>query len=182
MSFVNKHKPWSKIVDVIKNGSAYKPVLIFDISNNEFYFGTQENDTLYVQTLYANQGYALEINYDNITDKLTITSTEENYLTDVDAPKMYRHQLTLTFDGEYGSESLIVYSSSDLNVNSLENLTTLLKPDSNTLFYGNTITSITPYTFQIIYDNNVWKTGPMDEELGKPNSTITAVSDIVTPA
>ena len=106
----------------------------------------------------------------------------KNYLTDVDAPKMYRHQLTLTFDGEYGSESLIVYSSSDLNVNSLENLTTLLKPDSNTLFYGNTITSITPYTFQIIYDNNVWKTGPMDEELGKPNSTITAVSDIVTPA
>ena len=34
----------------------------------------------------------------------------------------------------------------------------------------------------IIYDNNVWKTGPMDEELAKPNSNVTAVSDIVTEA
>ena len=126
----SKHEPWSEIVKAIDNGFAYKPVLIFDITNNEFYFGTQENDTLYLQTLYGNQGYALEIQYDNTTDKLTITSTEENYLTDADAPKMYRHQMTITDQSDVAVE-YIVYASSDLVINTLENFVTVTKADAN---------------------------------------------------
>lgn len=115
-------------------------------------------------------------------------SAEENeiimnayaYKSNIKDYKVYKHQLTLNYDGEYETLSLIVYSSSNLNVDSLQDLTTLLKPNSNTFYFGNTTTAITPYTFQIIYDNNVWKTGPVSEAVGKPNDNITSVSDIVT--
>lgn len=126
----SKHEPWSKIVKAINNGSAYKPVLMFDISNDELYFGTQQNDTLYLQTLYSNQGYALEINYDYTTDKLTITSTEENYLTDTDAPKMYRHQMTITNQSNVSVE-YIVYASSNLVINTLEKFVTVTKANAD---------------------------------------------------
>lgn len=148
----SKHKPWSKIVEVIKNGSAYKPVLIFDISNNEFYFGTQENDALYLQTLYADQGYALEIQYDYTTDKLTITSTEKNYLIDADAPKMYRHELFIN------SATFIIYSPNQLNISSTQDLTTVVKPDGFSTFMGAIHSSDLPVlTVVLYYDNGIWK-------------------------
>ena len=55
----SKHEPWSEIVKSIERNGPYKPVLIFDSISNYFYFGTQENHKLYVQTLYDKQGYAL---------------------------------------------------------------------------------------------------------------------------
>lgn len=94
--------------------------------------------------------------------------------------KVYRHQMTLRYDGEYEILSLIVYSSNNLNVDSLQDLTTLLKPNGNTLYFVNTISSLTAYTFQLIYDNNVWKTGPISESTGKPDNNITLINDIVT--
>lgn len=142
----------------------------------------------------TNEHSMCTVNVNFKTSKLTTISTAEEFLS-ADNVKtlfgsqsiigtgnidLYRHQLTLNYDGEYETLSLIVYSSSNLNVDSLQDLTTLLKPNSNTLYFGNTTTSVTPYTFQIIYDNNVWKTGPISEDVGKPNNNITSVSDIVT--
>ena len=159
------------------------PLIIYEYEYDKVFVAINFVDSheVYLHNLNSNINFTLGLIYDG-QDTLSISLENQTFLTAADAPKMYRHQLTLNFDGEYGSVSLIVYSSSNLNVDSLEDLTTLLKPNSNTLFYGNTITSVTPYTFQIIYDNNVWKTGPMNEELGKPDSNITSVSDIVEEA
>lgn len=115
-------------------------------------------------------------------------SAEENeiimnayaYKFDIKDYKVYRHQMTLRYDGEYEILSLIVYSSNNLNVDSLQDLTTLLKPNGNTLYYVNTINSINAYTFELIYDNNVWKTGAISESTGKPENNITLINDIVT--
>lgn len=97
-----------------------------------------------------------------------------------DTKNVYRHQMTLYYDGEYEQLSLIVYSLSNLNVDSLQDLTTLLKPNSNTYYFVTTISSLTLYTYKLIYDNNVWKTGPISESIGKPHNDITSISDIVT--
>lgn len=191
----SKHEPWCKLVKVIEdNKKSAKPVLVFDGVNLEFTIGDVEADTIYLTNLYNNTGISYTITYDSETDQLRIEMTEENFLSEDNVRTLfgnqsiigtgnidlYRHQLTLNYDGEYETLSLIVYSSSNLNVDSLQDLTTLLKPNSNTLYFGNTTTSVTSYTFQIIYDNNVWKTGPISEDVGKPNNNITSVSDIVT--
>lgn len=125
----SKHEPWSKIVNAINNGSAYKPILIFDIIDVTLYFGIQENDALYLQSLYTNQGYILEIQYDITTDKLTITKTVENYLSEDNVKTLfgnqsiigtgnidlYRHYLTITdINGKVAKFEWI--SSSNINV------------------------------------------------------------------
>lgn len=175
----SKHKPWSKIVEVIENGYAYKPVLIFDTINNELYFGTQENDTLYLQNLYANHGLILEIQYTKATDKLTITSTEENFLSDDNVKTLFgtesiigtgnidlfTHFLTLTASD--GSVLYINYPSSNkLECDSLQDLTAMTKATKTSgtkIGFGSTY---------IIYDSTgIWKTAN--------NTAITQVKDKV---
>lgn len=175
----SKHKPWSKIVKVIENGYAYKPVLIFDTIDNELYFGTQENDTLYLQNLYANHGSILEIQYTKATDKLTITSTEENFLSDDNVKTLFgtesiigtgnidlfTHFLTLTASD--GSVLYINYPSSNkLECDSLQDLTAMTKATKTSgtkIGFGSTY---------IIYDSTgIWKTAN--------NTAITQVKDKV---
>lgn len=98
-----------------------------------------------------------------------------------DSKNVYRHQLTLhTDNGEYNDLGLAVYSSSNLNVDSLQDLTTLLKPNSNTLYFAFVIHTSSIQIYKVVYDNNVWKMGCDDESTGKPEYIITSVSDIVT--
>lgn len=171
-----------------------KGVLITDTYSNALFIGTIFDDnTMQLINFHNNQADIININIAN-DNELNIIKETETFLSEDNVKTLfgsqsiigtgnidlYKHQLTLNYDGEYKTLSLIVYSSSNLNVDSLQDLTTLLKPNSNTLYFGNTTTSVTPYTFQIIYDNNVWKTGPISEEVGKPNNNITSVSDIVT--
>lgn len=139
-----------------------------DTSTIECYGTTGE----YMFTLVSNGDTTSQDNTYIIYDKIAKASDTKN---------IYRHQMTLRYDGEYEILSLIVYSSNNLNVDSLQDLTTLLKPDGNTLYYVNTITSITTYTFQLIYANHVWKTGSISESTGKPENNITLIHDIVTP-
>lgn len=178
----SKHKPWSKIVEVIENGYAYKPVLIFDTINNELYFGTQENDTLYLQNLYANHGLILEIQYTKATDKLTITSTEENVKTlfgnqsiigtgNID---LYKHYILLN-----GRFQCVVISSSNVNCSSetgaTQKLKDLLKVTDNHKFYELVTNVATAGGGVLQYYNSVLRImfngGPIE---------ITEITDIVT--
>lgn len=169
-------------------------ILEFDYINRE----PTHDSPIRILMLYAlNGGYGHIVFHGTTGDcevhgsaiRSTSTQSSENeIIIDVLAKKyqikdyrVYRHQMTLMYDGEYEILSLIVYSSNNLNVDSLEDLTTLLKPDGNTLYYVTTINSLTEYTYKLIYDNNVWKTGPISESTGKPNNNITLINDIVTP-
>ena len=161
----SKHKPWSEIVKTIESNGAFKPILIFDSVNVELYFGAQENDTLYLQNLYANQGYTLEIQYDYTTDKLTIISTEENYILSDNLKtlfgqsiegtgdiNMYRHELFIN------GATFIIYSPNQLNINSPQSLTTVVKPDNFSIFMGAVFsTDLPPATVVLYYDNGIWK-------------------------
>ena len=124
----SKQELWSEIVKVINTN---KPVLVYDTINQELYIGNTDSEhMMYLQTLYGDQGYALEILYDYTTDKLTITSTEENYLTDANAPKMYRHQMTITNQSNVSVE-YTVYASNNSVIDNLEKFIEVTKADSN---------------------------------------------------
>lgn len=140
----SQHEPWCKIVNTIENGTAYKPILIFDELDNSLYFGSQENDTLYLQSLYATQGYIVEIKYTKSTDKLTITITEENYLSEDNLKTifgqtitgtgnitMYRHQITIRFDTDTKEAHYVVYSSNKSQITNYDDFIEVAKPISN---------------------------------------------------
>ena len=140
----SQHEPWCKIINAIENGTAYKPILIFDESENNLYFGSQENNTLYLQSLYATQGYIVEIEYTKSTDKLTITITEENYLSEDNLKTifgqtitgtgditMYRHQITIRFDIDTKEAHYVVYSSRKAQITNYDDFIEVAKPISN---------------------------------------------------
>ena len=173
----SKHEPWSEIVKSIERNGPYKPVLIFDSISNYFYFGTQENHKLYVQTLYDKQGYALEIKYDNITDKLTITITEENYITYDDPPKMYRHQMTITNQNNV-SVTYIVNASNDLVINTLEKFIEVTKANADYIglaSYQDASNNVQPAFIRYSFGNVV-----IQLQNGSV-SPMKSISDIVTP-
>lgn len=189
----SKHEPWSKIANIFNNGSAYKPILIFDIIDVTLYFGTQENDTLYLQSLYTNQGCILEIQYDITTDKLTITKTVENYLSEDNVKTLfgnqsiigtgnidlYRHDITIM-----GTLSITVYSSSNLKIDSVQDLTTVLKPYVGLVLGGvwydklNDNSEIAGYGALIYKSDNLWYMLLNTTESN--NILVNSVTDVVT--
>ena len=97
-----------------------------------------------------------------------------------DTKNIYRHQLVLhSTDGEYTNCFLDIYSSNNIVVDSLQDLSTLLIPDTNTLYYGHDLSSITTPVMILKYINNVWQIGVIGEEdfILEP---VTSVTDIVT--
>lgn len=97
-----------------------------------------------------------------------------------DIKNVYRHQLTLhATDGEYTTCFLDIYSSNNLKVDSLQDLTTLLKPNTNTIYTGiSTVTTGMPNLF-LKYINNIWQIGEAGES-GDILNPVTSVEDIVT--
>lgn len=97
-----------------------------------------------------------------------------------DIKKVYRHQLALhSTDGEYTNCFIDIYSSNNIVVDSLQDLTTLLIPDTNTLYYGHDLLSTSTPVMVIKYVNNVWQIGVKGEEDFILNP-VTSVTDIVT--
>lgn len=91
--------------------------------------------------------------------------------------RVYRHQLTLhATDGEYTTCFLDIYSSNNLKVDSLQDLTTLLKPNSNTLYTCISTVSVGMRNLVLIYINNIWNIGEINSFL----NPVTSVEDIVT--
>lgn len=118
----------------------------------------------------------------------TGASPEENeiimnayaYKSNIKDYKVYRHQLTLhATDGEYTTCFLDIYSSNNLKVDSLQDLTTLLKPNANTLYTGVSIVTIGMPNLFLKYENNIWQIGEAGEA-GDILNPVTSVEDIVT--
>lgn len=102
------------------------------------------------------------------------------YKSQIKDYKVYRHQLTLhATDGEYTTCFLDIYSSNNLKVDSLQDLTALLKPNANTIYTGiSTVTINMPNLF-LKYINNIWQIGEAGES-GDILNPVTSVEDIVT--
>lgn len=115
-------------------------------------------------------------------------SAEENkiimntyaYKSNIKDYKVYRHQLILhATDGEYTTCFLDIYSSNNLKVDSLQDLTTLLKPNANTLYTGVSIVTIGMPNLFLKYENNIWQIGEAGE-VGDILNPVTSVEDTVT--
>ena len=91
--------------------------------------------------------------------------------------RVYRHQLILhTTAGAYTTCFLDIYSSNNLKVNSLQNLTTLLKPNANTLYTCISTVTAGMRNLALIYSNNVWQIGEVNNFI----NPVTSVEDTVT--
>ena len=102
------------------------------------------------------------------------------YKSNIKDYKVYRHQLTLhATDGEFTTCFLDIYSSNNLKVDSLQDLTTLLKPNANTLYTGVSIVTIGMPNLFLKYVNNIWQIGEVGES-GDILNPVTSVEDIVT--
>lgn len=191
----SKQKPWSKIVDILKDDNAHRSVLISDITNTEFYFGTQDNNFLNLQNLYDKYGVTVDIQYDRSTDKLTITRIEKTFLTDADAPKMYRHNLKIShkrtgYDDSQHDIFLTYYSSNNLVADTPEKLKTLTKAINGTNLrspvYSITNTGssdydkISLYYIGAVYNGSAWNL--MNSNGTSSGIAINSVTDTVEEA
>lgn len=107
-------------------------------------------------------------------------------------PKLYRHVLSLSNSNYMYSGYIVYISTSNLNVASLEDLTTLLKPSKNYIYpltgtctgldtrdaiqFGSKNLYIKSFN-KISYENNVWY---FKDNYGDTD-TFDTVSDTVTP-
>ena len=115
-----------------------------------------------------------------IADENKIIMNTYAYKFNIKDYKVYRHQLILhATDGEYTTCFLDIYSSNNLKVDSLQDLTTLLKPNANTLYTGVSIVAIGMPNLFLKYENNIWQIGEAGEA-GDILNPVTSVEDIVT--
>lgn len=122
----------------------------------------------YMTTLVSNGDITSQDNTYIIFDKIVKASDIKN---------VYRHHLILhTTAGEFTTCFSNIYSSNNLKVNSLKDLSTLLNPNSNTVYQC--ISTVTPNmrNLVLIYINNMWQIG----ELNNFMNPVTSVEDIVT--
>lgn len=143
-----------------------------------------DSDTSMLECYGTTGEYIIKLVSDNDTSLGSESNTKIIYdkiakASDVNY-KVYRHQLTLhATDGEYTTCFLDIYSSNNLKVDSLQDLTTLLKPNANTLYTGiSTVTISMPNLF-LKYINNIWQIGEAGES-GDILNPVTSVEDIVT--
>ena len=169
-------------------------VILYDGPNSEnTYIGYISREVGYLYTISTTSILIVNLEYDNQRDTLSITNTTEDLLV-ADNVKtifgqsisgtgnitMYRHQLTLhATDGEYTTCFVEIYSSNNLKVDSLQALTTLLKPNANTLYTGVSTENTGMPNLVLKYENNIWQIGDVGEE-GFILNPVTSVSDIVT--
>lgn len=122
----------------------------------------------YMITLVSNGDTTSQDNTFIIYDKIAKASDIKN---------VYRHQLKLhATAGEYTTCFLDIYSSNNLKVDSLQDLTNLLKPNANTLYTCISTVTAGMRNLVLVYINNIWQIG----ELNNFINPVTSVEDIVT--
>ena len=163
----SKHEPWSKIVEVI---NSKKPVLVFDTGNIELYVGNTDEDSMYLTALYNNSGTSHTLTYDRDTDQLRIKTANETFISEDNVKTLfgnqsiigtgnidlYRH--TIVLEAEINTIQLEYISSNNLVVDSLQDLTALLKPKADQFYFGfvsDTENSNNPA--KIVYNGSIWQ-------------------------
>ena len=195
----SKDPTYSKIINLLKSISKddSTPVLINDLISKKLFIGTcTEKNGIKTYWVGSNELELLHIFYTESNDMLVIEDISEEVLS-ADNVKtlfgnqsligtgnidLYRHQLTLTFlKPETESNTRIqfeVYSSNKLVVDSLQDLTNLLKPNNNSSFIGFSLDE-SNQLYLIVYEDSIWKVGEIipPPYIYKP---VLSVKDVVT--
>ena len=184
----SKHEPWSKITNILVNGKLEEPILLHDISDNTPYIGYKDSDTILLNNLEGNTNYTVELIYNQNEDKLTINKAEDELLSADNVKTLFGNQ-SIIGQGNidlYVHHLLInsncyftIYSSNNLNVDTPEKLTTLLKDKNTSIYYFGYQQTQYIYNVAISFNaaTNLWQIRVSGEET---SSEITDVTDIVT--
>ena len=107
------------------------PLIIYEYSNDRIFVASNfgDVDEVYLNCLNNNINATLNLLYDG-QDTLSISLTRNTFLTAADAPKMYRHQMTIT-DQNNTSVVYIVNASNNLVINNLENFVAVTKANAD---------------------------------------------------
>lgn len=191
----SKNYPYNLLVNEIKKiKNITRPCLIYDITQNRTFVGYITSYSINLTTQYSNKILEVSMTYDESPDQLNIFTAEEEVIS-ADNVKtffgnqsiigpgnidLYRHEIIV--NGLYHG---IIYSSNNLKIDSLQDLTTVVKPYNNMIIpiVDAEITGSAPDdTFinifgALIYNNNIWKAGIT---ASSSPLTISSISDIVT--
>lgn len=197
LQHASKNPKYAKLIKLMKtapkNYSA--SVLINDLTNQSLYTGTYDETDIQIYSVTSNSIEYININYDKSTDDMEISDTINSLLTEDNVKtlfgqditgtgdiNLYRHQMTLTYlNSETENNVRIqfeVYSSNNLNVDSLQDLTNLLKPNNKSSFIGFSLDE-SSQLYSIRYESSIWKVAQISPPpyYYKP---VLSVKDIVT--
>lgn len=189
LEHVSQDKLFSKIIEVI---GSQRPVLIFDKTNIELYVGNTDEDIMYLTALYNNSGNTYTLTYNRDTDQLRIEQDSKNFISEDNVKTLfgnqsiigtgnidlYRHDITIM-----STLSITVYSSSNLKIDSVQDLTTVLKPYVGLVLGGvwydklNGNSEIAGYGALIYKSDNLWY---MLLSTTESNIPVDSVTDVVT--
>ena len=129
--------------------------------------------------------YLATYDYDNTFNIYKIHSSQdiqaEYVLANTDQAKLIRHTISVTGGSVFGSFDF--YNRDNTPIDSPQDLTTYLKPTTNSKYPCACFTNETPEPAAmncIIYDANVWKFACKTNAVNNTGPSITTVSDIVT--
>ena len=186
LEHVSQDKLYSKLVEIINDS---RPVLVYDTVNCDLSIGNVDSGNMYLTTLYNNTGSSYALTYDEGTDKLRIEAAEENFISEDHVKTLFgndiigtgnitlfRHVITLRgtdSNGSTYSTIFTIYSSSNLKINSVQDLNKVLKPTDGMLIQVSTLLegqhfSLTEYNgMQYNASAQVWKVGSVNSDVAK---------------
>ena len=203
---VSKDSEYCKIV---KAFNANKPVIVYDESNVELTIGTVNQNVMNLSNLKNNSGTNYQLTYDKANDKLTIVSATENFISEDNLKTifgeqsligtgnidLYMHELVISHQPADSTEVkyevyLTYYSSSSLKIDSVQDLTTLIKPSVGKKLYGVVLvtrpgepsefsTGLVGIVYQSTIGGNVWQVLAANDSTS--DIYINSISDTVTP-
>lgn len=197
VSTINELKELINVIKNMKDYSTQFPLILVNVIPDDSESHTflcvipydeqsENNKTIHYTEEYPDSIVYYTLTYDVQKDTINIIVENEKFLTEDNVKTifgqditgtgnitLFRHQLALTAD-EYLC-NLEVYSSSNLKVDSIQDLTTLLKPTTNSMYIvvsktGNAISG------RLYYTGSVWKI----DLGGNSDLNVSAITDIVT--
>ena len=108
------------------------PLIIYEYANDQVFVATNFGDSheVYLHNLHSNVNVTLSLVYDG-QDTLSISLANETFLTAAEAPKMYRHQITIRFGTDNKEVYYVVYSSNNTVITDYDKFNAVAKPESN---------------------------------------------------
>ena len=171
-------------------------LIIYEYANDRIFVASNfiDNQEVYLNCLNGSANLSLGLIYDG-QDTLSVTLTNNQFLTAADAPKMYRDNLKIShkrtaYDDNQHDIFLTYYSSNNLEANTPEKLTTLTKAVNGTNLRAPvySITSagssdydkISLYYIGAIYNGSAWNI--MNTDGTSSSIAINSVTDTVEEA
>lgn len=190
---VSKDSLYSRIIEQLKENSKRgfsTPIILYDVENTQLFTGSIFEDlTVHLYENIGNSIAIVDMDYNLENDTLKITYTSENFISDDNVKTLFgndiigtgnitlfRHVITLrgtdSNDSTY-STIFTIYSSSNLKINSVQDLNKVLKPTDGMLIQVSTLLegqhfSMTEYNgMQYNASAQVWKVGSVNSDVSK---------------